>query len=84
MIKKESGLFTLGHCEEPRRSFTAFRTGSAISCVEIPSVAQPVLSVCEGLPRNDERCGNDVRRGDDVSARDDDYACNDAGTRNDG
>ena len=73
------------HCEEVRgRPFTAFRTGSAISCVEIPSVAQPVLSVCEGLPRNDERCGNDVRRGDDVSARDDDYACNDAGTRNDG
>ena len=84
MIKKESGLFTLGHCEEPRRSFTAFRTGCATEGISTQEIAEPVLNVCEGLPRNDERCGNDVRRGDDVSARDDDYACNDAGTRNDG
>ena len=31
------------HCER----------SEAISCAEIPSVAQPVLSECEGLPRND-------------------------------
>ncbi|OGQ34228.1 MAG: hypothetical protein A3F16_07770 [Deltaproteobacteria bacterium RIFCSPHIGHO2_12_FULL_43_9] len=59
------------------RSFTAFRTGSAISCAEIPSVAQPVLSEREGLPRNDVGDPSPSAQDDEFFAQDDEFFAQD-------
>ena len=63
------------------RSFTAFRTGSAISCAEIPSVAQPVLSEREGLPRNDVGDPSPSAQDDEFFAQDDEFFAQDDGSK---